>query len=75
MVGNGEKFGLVASDDATSFGGLMDKEEPRDELLDLTLHDDDEIEHILRYLDISCTSVSPGNDWLTLPISNAKALL
>jgi hypothetical protein len=55
VVDSGEKFGLVASDDAMSFGGLVDikKEEPcEDELLDLTLHDSDEVKHILRDLDI-----------------------
>jgi hypothetical protein len=38
VVNSGEKFGLVASDDATSFGGLFSsdikKEEPREELPD-----------------------------------------
>jgi hypothetical protein len=55
VVDSGETFGLVASDDATSYGGLIDffkKEEPRDELLDLTLHDSDEVEHILHDLNI-----------------------
>jgi hypothetical protein len=54
VVNSGEKFGLVASDDATSFGGLIDikKEEPHEESLDLVLHDNDEVEHILHDLNI-----------------------
>jgi hypothetical protein len=54
VVNSGEKFGLVASDDATSFGGLVDikKEEPHEESLDLILHDSDEIEHVLHDINI-----------------------
>ena len=56
-VNCGEKFGLVASDDAMTFGGLIDmndikKEEPHEELLDLMLRDSDEVEHVLCGLNI-----------------------
>ncbi len=55
VVNSGETFGLVASDNATSFGGLIDikKEEPHEELLDLILDDSNEVEHILHNLDIN----------------------
>ena len=60
VVNSGEKFGLVASNDATSFGGLIDikKEEPHDDLQDLVLHDSDgdhAVEHILSDLNIDPT--------------------
>jgi hypothetical protein len=73
VVDSGEKFGLVASEDAASFGGLIDiikKEEPRDELLDLTtLHDSDEAEDILRDLNIDPALLSAP---ATTPISHLK---
>ena len=57
VVNSGEKFGLVASNDSTSFGGLIDikKEEPREDLQGLVLHDSDgdhDFEHILGDLNI-----------------------
>lgn len=60
VVNSGEKFGLVTSDDATSFGGLIDieKEEPHEELLDLIPDDSDEVEHILHDLDIDSALLS-----------------
>ncbi len=71
VVNSGEKFGLVASDDATSFGSLIDieKEEPCEELLDLIPDDSDEVKHILHDLNIDSALLSAP---AMTPVSHLK---
>jgi hypothetical protein len=74
-VNSGEKFGLVTSDHLTSCGGLIEikKEEPHDELLDLSTHDSNDVDRILQDLNIDpLLLLVPQHDGATPAISQSS---
>jgi hypothetical protein len=61
VVNSGERFGLVASEHAATFGGLFEvkkEEEPEGELLDLSTADADVVDDVLHDLNIDPTLLS-----------------
>ncbi|OBZ74116.1 hypothetical protein A0H81_06462 [Grifola frondosa] len=59
IIASNEVFGLVRSKSTLNYHALIEiKDEPQDDLLDLTLHAQDDAENILRDLNIDPTLLS-----------------